>query len=117
MDRKGGLMQSNIMVLRTNTLNRSITPILRLQQIITCGLLFKKSPVTILIGSIVPISNSELFKLEEQFAFNGESKSLGQKREVEFLKSIALKYLNAPLSGWWQKPFWCGCSRLYTNGF
>jgi hypothetical protein len=32
MDRKGGLMPSNIMVLRTNTLNRSITPILRLLQ-------------------------------------------------------------------------------------
>ncbi len=63
---------------------------------ITCSILFKKSPLTILLGSIVPISNSELFKLEEQFAFNGESKSLGQKREFEFLKSIAQKYLNAP---------------------
>jgi hypothetical protein len=72
---------------------------------ITCGLLFKKSPVTILIGSIVPISNSELFKLEEQFAFNGESKSLGQKREVEFLKSIAVKYLNAPYLAGGKSPF------------
>jgi len=72
---------------------------------ITCSILFKKSPLTILVGSIVPISNSELFKLEEQFAFNGESKSLGQKREYEFLKSIALKYLNAPYLAGGKSPF------------
>jgi gamma-D-glutamyl-L-lysine dipeptidyl-peptidase len=72
---------------------------------LTCSILFKKSPLTILIGSIVPISNSELFKLEEQFAFNGESKSLGQKREYEFLKSIALKYLNAPYLAGGKSPF------------
>jgi hypothetical protein len=72
---------------------------------ITCSILFKKSPLTILMGSIVPISNSELFKLEEQFAFNGESKSLGQKREYEFLKSIALKYLNAPSLAGGKSPF------------
>jgi len=59
-------------------------------------ILYKKSPLSILIGSIVPISQSELFKMDEQFAFNGESKSLGQKREFEFLKGIAMKYLNAP---------------------
>lgn len=72
---------------------------------ITCSILFKKSPLTILLGSIVPISNSELFKLEEQFAFNGESKSLGQKREVEFLKTIAMKYLNAPYLAGGKSPF------------
>jgi len=72
---------------------------------LTCSILFKKSPLTILMGSIVPISNSELFKLEEQFAFNGESKSLGQKREYEFLKSIALKYLNAPALLGGKSPF------------
>jgi hypothetical protein len=42
--------------------------------------LYKKSPLTIVMGSIVPISNSELFKIEEQFAFNGEAKGLGQRR-------------------------------------
>jgi hypothetical protein len=72
---------------------------------LTCSLLFKKSPLTILLGSIVPISNSELFKIEEQFAFNGEAKSLGQKREVEFLKTIAQKYLNAPFLPGGKSPF------------
>lgn len=72
---------------------------------LTCGILYKKSPITILLGSIVPISNSELFKMEEQFAFNGESKSLGQKREFEFVKSIAQKYLNAPEVPGGKSPF------------
>lgn len=72
---------------------------------LTCNILYKKSPLTILIGSIVPISNSELFKMEEQFAFNGEAKSLGQKREVEFLKTIAMKYLNAPALEGGRTPF------------
>jgi cell wall-associated NlpC family hydrolase len=50
----------------------------------------------ILMGSIIPISGSELFKMEEQFAFNGDSKSLGVKREADYLKTISMKYLNAP---------------------
>jgi gamma-D-glutamyl-L-lysine dipeptidyl-peptidase len=57
------------------------------------------------MGSIVPISQSELFKMEEQFAFNGESKSVGQKREFEFLKMIALRYLNAPEQEGGKTPF------------
>lgn len=72
---------------------------------LTCNILFKKSPITILLGSIVPISNSELFKMEEQFAFNGEAKSLGQKREVEFVVATAMKYLNAPHLSGGKSPF------------
>ena len=68
-------------------------------------ILYKKTPLSILIGSIVPISQSELFKMEEQFAFNGESKSLGQKREFEFFKLVALKYLNAPEMEGGKTPF------------
>ncbi len=72
---------------------------------LTCNILFKKSPITILLGSIVPISNSELFKMEEQFAFNGEAKSLGQKRDVEFIQAMAMKYLNAPHLPGGKSPF------------
>jgi gamma-D-glutamyl-L-lysine dipeptidyl-peptidase len=68
-------------------------------------ILYKKTPISILMGSIVPISQSELFKMEEQFAFNGEAKSVGQKREFEFLKAIALKYLNAPEQEGGKTPF------------
>jgi Cell wall-associated hydrolases (invasion-associated proteins) len=72
---------------------------------IASTILFKKSPLTILMGSIVPISNSELFKIEEQFAFNGESKSLGQKRDFEFLRGIIQKYMNAPEEEGGKTPF------------
>ena len=59
-------------------------------------ILFKKRNLDILIGSILPISNSELFKVEEQLAYNGESKSLGQRREFDFMRGIMKKYRYAP---------------------
>ena len=77
---------------------------------LTSSLLYKKSPLTILLGSIVPISNSELFKMEEQFAFNGEAKNIGQKREFEFLKNTAIKYINAPYIWGGKSPFGIDCS-------
>ncbi|HRJ28218.1 MAG TPA: SH3 domain-containing C40 family peptidase [Cyclobacteriaceae bacterium] len=79
---------------------------------LTSSILYNKSPLLILIGSIIPISGSELFKMEEQFAFNGDSKSLGVKREAEFLKSIALKYLNAPYQWGGKSPFGIDASGL-----
>lgn len=69
------------------------------------SILYNKSPLLILIGSIIPISGSELFKMEEQFAFNGDSKSLGLKRDAEFLKVTAQKYLNAPFQWGGKNPF------------
>ena len=72
---------------------------------IASAVLYKKNPLTIVMGSIVPISNSELFKIEEQFAFNGESKSLGQRRDVDYLKNIARKYLQAPCQAGGKSPF------------
>lgn len=77
---------------------------------ITSSILFNKSPLVILIGSIIPISSSELFKMEEQYAFNGESKNAGQKREFEFLKTIASKYLYAPYLWGGKSPFGIDCS-------
>jgi hypothetical protein len=103
---KVGLMRANIMALHKIILNRSTSPILRSPPILLAEYFIRKVPLTILLGSIVPISNSELFKMEEQFAFNGESKSLGQKREFEFVKSIAQKYLNAPEVPGGKKSIW-----------
>lgn len=72
---------------------------------VVATILYKKSPLPILLGSIVPISSAELFKMDEQFAFNGETKAVSQKREGEFIKSIALKYLNAPETTAGKNPF------------
>lgn len=77
---------------------------------ITASLLYNKSPLMVLLGSVIPISSAELFKMEEQFAFNGEAKNLGQKREFEFLRTIAQKYLNAPYQWGGKSPFGLDCS-------
>jgi hypothetical protein len=77
---------------------------------ITSTLLYNKSPQTVLMGSIIPISGSELFKMEEQFAFNGEAKNTGQRREFEFLRTIASKYLNSPYQWGGKSPFGIDCS-------
>ena len=72
---------------------------------LTSSILYRKYPINIVIGSILPIATTELFKMEEQLAFNGEAKGLSLKREFDFLKSIALKYLNAPYLWGGRTPF------------
>ena len=80
-------------------------------------LLYQKSKLPILMGSIVPISSAELFKMDEQFAFNGEAKSIAQKRDPEFVKSIAMKYLNAPEVVGGRNPFGISASGLINMVF
>lgn len=63
---------------------------------LTANIFFKKHYLNILIGSVLPISTNELFKIEEQLAFNGNSKSLGQRRDFSFLREILQKYMYAP---------------------
>ena len=84
---------------------------------VTSGLLYNKVSIPIVIGSIIPITGSELFKMEEQFAFNGESKSIGQKRDFDFLKAIALKYLQSPYLWGGKSPFGIDCSGFVQQVF
>lgn len=84
---------------------------------IASTLLYNKNPLTIVMGSIVPISNSELFKIEEQLAFNGESKSISQKRDAEYLKTVLTKYWNAPYLPGGKSPFGIDASGLVQMAF
>jgi hypothetical protein len=77
---------------------------------LTSSILYNKSPLPILMGSVIPISSSELFKMEEQFAFNGEAKNVGLKREFEYLRTIATRYLNSPYQWGGKSPFGIDCS-------
>ena len=72
--------------------------------------LFKKKTLPILIGSVLPIASVELFKLEEQFAFNGEAKNLGEVWRFDRMKQVAFKYLNAPYLWGGKTPFGTDCS-------
>lgn len=74
------------------------------------SILYKKHHIHILMGSILPISTNEIFKVEEQLAFNGEAKSLSQRRDFEFLKQISQKYINTPYLWGGRSPFGIDCS-------
>lgn len=78
---------------------------------------FQKKHVHILLGSVLPITTNELFKLEEQVAFNGESKSLSQKREFEYMKEVIKKFLHAPYLPGGKTPFGIDAGGLIQQAF
>ena len=84
---------------------------------INSTILYKKRLVQIVIGSVLPISSSELFEVNEQFAFNGMSKNIGNKQGFDFLKQIIKNYRNAPYLWGGKTPFGIDCSGLVQQVF
>jgi hypothetical protein len=84
---------------------------------VSANILHNKHRINIILGSVLPISTSELFQIEEQLAYNGESKSLSQKRDFEYLKQMALLYLNAPYLWGGKTPFGIDCSGFTQQVF
>jgi hypothetical protein len=84
---------------------------------VAATLLYNKNPLTVVLGSILPISSSELFKVEEQLAFNGETKSMSQKRDGEFLKSVLNKFINTPFVPGGKTPFGSDASGFIQIAF
>lgn len=78
---------------------------------------FQKILLHVPLGSIIPISTNELFRLEESISFDGQTKSLGQKKDFGFLKSVALKYLHAPYLWGGKSPFGIDCSGFTQQVF
>ena len=77
---------------------------------VSSTILFNRHQMNIVMGSILPISVNELFKMEEQLAFNGEAKSLGSRSTWEQLKQVALKYMYSPYLWGGKTPFGIDCS-------
>lgn len=78
---------------------------------------FQKKKVHIVLGSILPIATNELFKLEEQIAFNGESKSLSLRRDADFLMEILKKFDHAPELSGGKTPFGLDAAAFIQQAF
>jgi hypothetical protein len=73
-------------------------------------ILYKKERMPIVLGSILPFTGSELFKMEESMAFTGDSKPISQQIKMPLMKEMAMKYYNSPYLWGGRSPFGIDCS-------
>lgn len=90
---------------------------LKISTEISSGILYKKKLINIVLGSVLPIAATELFDVQEQFAYNGESKNLGVKYHFDQLRAVALQYLYAPYLWGGKTPFGIDCSGFTQQVF
>lgn len=77
---------------------------------ISAYLLINRRSIPIVLGSIVPITDQQLFPEEQPVAFTGESKRVHQRRDHEFLIEVSKRYLGAPYMWGGKSPFGIDCS-------
>jgi hypothetical protein len=80
-------------------------------------ILYRKERMYILVGSVLPFTANELFKMEESLAFGGEAKPLSQILKMPAMKEMAMKYIHAPYLWGGRSPFGIDCSGLTQQLF
>ncbi len=71
---------------------------------------YKQKDIHLLLGSMLPFSDAELFQIKKQLNFEGSSKAQSIKMPYSEIKKIAFQFLNAPYLWGGKTHFGIDCS-------